>query len=354
MGYTFDIELDTEQPFIVDLEVKEYHTQVLSGVIKLNLDKPESFKVATVSLVGHVGVMLNADTPEAAIVHERIINSTGDLIAANDTNGDGLISFGAGTQYLPFRIDIPRSGDLPPTFVNKLDTPYIDWKYEIQVTLRRDSIFASTKVLKKDVILRRTHTPSQDSTTLTASADVFGHYRSKLTADGIISLGQDTLHASVELKARRKEYMIKEIDCALVQIEDIHYKTRRGHPSVANAPVPGAPCKVNASRIVSNFKKVRNEESDMDFGRKKPINMDLRIDNLQLIPTEKGLRWLTISHVLRYTIHFMDVEMAPIVTDLPIFVDHEILTGDKEPMKFKRADTILASEAVQPQIEAHL
>lgn len=116
--------------------------------------------------------------------------------------------------------------------------------------------------------------------------------------------------------------------------------------------VPGAPCKVNASRIVSNFKKVRNEENSLDFGRKKPINMDLRIDNFQLIPTEQGLDWLQISHVLRYTIHFMDVQLEPIVTELPLFVSHEDLSCVAEPMlKFKRAETILMP---LPQIESHL
>lgn len=179
--------------------------------------------------------MLNIGTPESGIVHERLVNSTTDLVAANDTNGNALIDFEAGTQYLPFRVEIPRSGDLPPTLINKLDTPYIDWKYEIQVTLRRGSLFSTTKTLRHDLILRRLHTPSPSTKTLTSSTDVHGQYRSKLTADGVISLGQDTLQASVELKARHKEYMIKEIDCAIVQTEDINFKTKRGHPSVDNA-----------------------------------------------------------------------------------------------------------------------
>ncbi|KAG0016068.1 hypothetical protein BGZ81_011411 [Podila clonocystis] len=352
MGYTFEVELDTAQPFIVDLEVEEYNTQVLSGNIILHLEKPESFKIATVAVTGHVGVMLNIGTPDAGVVHERLVNTTSDLVAANDTNGNGLIDFDAGTQYLPFRIDIPRSGDLPPTLLNKLDTPYIDWKYEIQVTLRRGSLFSTTKVFKHDLTLRRLHTPSPSTKTLTSSTDVHGRYRSKLTADGVISLGQDMLQASVELKARHKEYMIKEIDCAIVQTEDINFKTKRGHPSVDNAHVPGAPCKINASRLVSNFKKVRNEENSLDFGRKKPIEMDLRIDNFQLIPTEHMLDWLQISHVLRYTIHFMDVQLEPIVTELPLFVGHEDLSSAAEPMlTFKRAETILMP---MPQIESHL
>jgi len=53
MGYTFEVELETAQPFIVDLEVEEYHTQLLSGNIILHLEKPESFKIATVSVTGH-------------------------------------------------------------------------------------------------------------------------------------------------------------------------------------------------------------------------------------------------------------------------------------------------------------
>ncbi|KAG0340440.1 hypothetical protein BG004_006403 [Podila humilis] len=344
MGYTFDVELDTAQPFIVDLVVEDYHNQVLSGNIILNLEKPESFKIATVSLVGH-------REPTSGIVHERLINTSTDLVAANDTNGEGLISFEAGTQYLPFRIDIPRSGDLPPTLVNKLDTPYVDWKYEIQATLCRNSLFSSTKVIKHDLIFRRVHTPSNKSNTVTVTADVHGQYRSKLTTESTISLGQETLHATVELKARHKEYMIKEIDYAIVQTEDIHYKTRRGHPSIHDAHVPGVSCKINASRLVSNFKKVRNEENSMDFGRKKPIDMDLRLDNFQLIPTEQGLDWLQISHVLRYTIHFMDVQLQPIVTEVPLFVSHEDLSQVAEPMMFKRAETILASSV---QIESHL
>lgn len=53
MGYSFDIELDTEHPFIVELEMEEYNTQTISGAIALKLDRAEQFKVATISVHGH-------------------------------------------------------------------------------------------------------------------------------------------------------------------------------------------------------------------------------------------------------------------------------------------------------------
>jgi len=53
MGYSFDIELDTEQPFIVELEMAEYNTQTISGAIALKLDRAEQFKVATIAVHGH-------------------------------------------------------------------------------------------------------------------------------------------------------------------------------------------------------------------------------------------------------------------------------------------------------------
>lgn len=86
---------------------------------------------------------------------------------------------------------------------------------------------------------------------------------------------------------------------------------------------PGVPFTVNASRLVSAHKKISNDDNDMDFGRQKPINMDIHLDNFQLIPTERGLSWLDISQVLRFTVHFMDVNLDPIVTELPLFVDYE-------------------------------
>ncbi|KAG0215813.1 hypothetical protein BGX28_008124 [Mortierella sp. GBA30] len=326
MGFAFDIELDTKQPFIVDLELEDYHTQTLTGAIILQLEQPEKFKVATVTIHGHVGVALNVDTSKPTIVHEPLIQSTVDLIAANDTEGHGTIKFdNAGTQYLPFRVDIPRSGDLPPTLINKLDTHYIDWKYEIHATLQRDFIFSSTRVVKHDLILRRAITPTGENAavTMTASTDMPKQFRSKLTAPSRIVLGQDQLTASIEMKARHKSYMIKEIDCAIVQTEDINYFTRRGHPSVDNAHVPGVPCTVNASRLVSAIKKIPNDDNDIDFGRRKPIEMKVRLDNFQLIPTERGLDWLEISHTLRFTVHFMDVNLPPVITELPLFVGHE-------------------------------
>ncbi|KAF9179072.1 hypothetical protein BGZ51_004756 [Haplosporangium sp. Z 767] len=324
MGYSFDIELDTDQPFIVELETAEYNTQVLSGAIALNLDRGDAFKVATVAIHGHIGAMLNIDTPDQALVRESLIESSMDLIAANDTEGRGVIRLEAGQQYIPFRIDIPRSGELPPTLINKLDTPYIDWKYEIHATLCRDYFFSSTRVIKHDLILRRPIAPSSDNT-LTTSMDRQGQYRSKLTVPGRLVLGQDRVLAKAELKARSKEYMIKEVDCAIVQIEDIDYKTRRGHP-VANAGVPGASCKVSCSRLVSSIVVVSNDESDLDFGRFTPIEFDIRVDNDQLIPTEQGLGWLNISHVLRYTVHFMDVNQPALITELPLFVGNEVIS----------------------------
>lgn len=187
-----------------------------------------------------VGIALNIDTPKHSIVHEPLIQSTVDLVAANDTDGHGIIKFdAAGTQYLPFRIDIPRSGELPPTLINKLDTHYIDWKYEIHATLQRDHIFSTTKVIKHDLILRRSLDPREENTQalITASTDMPKQFKSKLSAPSRIGLGQDQLVATVEMKARHKSFMIKEIDCAVVQTEDINYFTRRGHPSVENAYV---------------------------------------------------------------------------------------------------------------------
>ncbi|KAF9585650.1 hypothetical protein BGW38_001368 [Lunasporangiospora selenospora] len=324
MGYSFDIELDTDQPFIVELEMEEYNTQTISGAIALKLTRPEAFKVATIAIHGHIGVMLNIDTPHQTLVREKLIETTVDLIAANDTEGRGVLSFEAGDQYIPFRIDLPRSGELPPTLINKLDTPFIDWKYEIHATMRRDYFFSSTRVTKHDLILRRPISPTSDADMVT-SMDRPGHFRSKLTFPGRLILGQDRIGAKAELKARNKSFMIKEIDCSIVQTENIHYLTRRGHP-VENARVPGAECKVSASRLVSSIVVMPNEGNDMDFGRFTPIELDIRVDNDQLIPTENGLGWLEISHVLRYTLHFMDVSQAPMITEIPIFVENEAIS----------------------------
>lgn len=53
MGFTFDVELHTEQPFLVELDTAEYNTQTISGAIVLKLDRPESFKIVTVDIHGH-------------------------------------------------------------------------------------------------------------------------------------------------------------------------------------------------------------------------------------------------------------------------------------------------------------
>lgn len=66
----------------------------------------------------------------------------------------------------------------------------------------------------------------------------------------------------------------------------------------------------------------------MDFGRFKPIEFDIRLDNDQLIPTEQGLGWLNISHVLRYTVNFMDVDQPSLITELPVFVGNEVIPED--------------------------
>ncbi|KAG0291388.1 hypothetical protein BGZ98_003026 [Dissophora globulifera] len=326
MGFTFDIKLDTAQPFVVDLDLKPRRTQVLSGAIVFQLPQPEQFKVATVAIHGQgkFGVALNTDT-KPTVVHERLIESTVDLIAANDTEGHGTVGFPeAGTQYLPFRIDIPHSDNLPPTFVNKLDTHYIDWKYEIHAIVQRDSIFSKSTVVKHDLIFRRPIAPTNDTTVmLTASTDMPGQFRSKLTTPSRISLGQEKLSASVEMKARHKSYMVKEIDCTIVQTEDIQYHTRLAHPNIDKADTPGVPCKINASRVVSAVKKIANDDNDMDFGRHKPITLDIHLDHNQMIPTERGLGWLEISHVLRFTVHFMNTSLTPIVTEIPLFVGHE-------------------------------
>ncbi|KAF9425751.1 hypothetical protein BGZ94_007253 [Podila epigama] len=327
MGYTFDIELDTEQPFIVELEMAEYNTQTISGAIALKLDRSEQFKVATIEIRGHIGAMLNIGTPEQALAREDLISTTVDLIAANDTEGRGTITLDSGDQYIPFRIDIPRSGELPPTLINKLDTPFIDWKYEIHASLQRNYFFSSKRVVKHDLIMRRPIAATGD-TELTTSVDQPGQYRSKLTTPGRLVLGQDRLTAKAELKSRSKSYMIKELECGVVQIEEIDYRTKRGHP-IANADVPGAPCKIDSSRLVSSMVVVPNSDGDLDFGRYTPIEFDIRLDNDQLIPSEHGLGWLRISHVLRYTIHFMDVNLAPLISEVPLFVGNEVVSKTK-------------------------
>lgn len=180
-----------------------------------------------------VGAMLNIDTSDQALARENLIETTVDLIAANDTEGRGTIKLDSGEQYIPFRIDLPRSGELPPTLINKLDTPYIDWKYEIHATLCRDYFFSSTRVVKHDLVLRRP-IPSSGDDMLTTSVDQPGQYRSKLSTPGRLVLGQDRLLVKAELKARSKSYMMKELECAVIQIEDIDFVTKRGHP-IANA-----------------------------------------------------------------------------------------------------------------------
>ncbi|KAG0346690.1 hypothetical protein BG004_001084 [Podila humilis] len=327
MGYTYDIELDTDQPFIVELDMADYNTQTLSGAIALKLDRPEQFKLASISIHGHIGAMLNIDTPDQGLAREDLVETTVDLIAANDTEGRGIIKLESGDQYIPFRIDLPRSGELPPTLINKLDTPFIDWKYEIHAKLRRDYFFSSTRVVKHDLILRRP-IPSSGDESMTTSVDQPGRYRSKLTYPGRVVLGQDRLTAKAELKARSKSYMIKELECSVIQNEEIDYRTKRGHP-IANAGVPGASCKIDSSRLVSSMVIMPNTESDLDFGRYTPVEFDIRLDNDQLIPTEYGLDWLKISHVLRYTIHFMDVSLAPLIFEMPLFVGNEVVSKDQ-------------------------
>ncbi|KAF9346609.1 hypothetical protein BGX26_001871 [Mortierella sp. AD094] len=336
-GYSFDVELDTEQPFIIELETGDQSVQTLSGAISLKLSRGESFKVANVAIHGHVGAMLNIDTPHQAVVRETLIKSEVDLIAANDTEGRGVIHLEEGQQYIPFRIDIPTPGELPPSLINKLDTPYVDWKYEIHATLRRDYFFSTTRVVKHDLILRRPIPPTSDSI-LTTSSDRTGQYRSKLTTPGRIVLGQDRLLAKAELKARTKEFMIKEVDCALIQLEEIDFVTKKAHPEVQNAHAPGVHCTVNSSRLVSSLVVISNDESDMDFGRFTPIEFDLRVDNNQLIPTERGLGWVNISHVLRYTVRFMDVNQPDLTTELPLFVGNEAISKD-DSARVKRQPT---------------
>lgn len=59
MGFTFDIELYTEQPFIVDLKADSHHSQTVQGAIVIQMDRAEHFKVATVGIHGH-GMLLLA------------------------------------------------------------------------------------------------------------------------------------------------------------------------------------------------------------------------------------------------------------------------------------------------------
>ncbi|KAF8940724.1 hypothetical protein BGZ58_005052 [Dissophora ornata] len=327
MGYTFDIELDTDQPFIVELDMTG-QPQTISGAIALKLDRADSFKVATIAIHGHLGAMLNVETPHQGVIRETLLTSSTDLIAANDTDGHGIISFESGEQYIPFRLDIPRSDDLPPTLINKLDTHYIDWKYEIHATIRRDFFFSKTRVVKHDLIFRRPIEPTCESE-LSTSMDRAGQYKSKLTAPGRIVLGQDRLSVKAELEARSMEFMIREVDCAVVQTEDIDYVTREGHDGIENAHSPGAHCTIKSSRVVSSVVAVSNDESDLDFGRYMPIELNVRIDNDQLIPTEQGLDWLAVSHVLRYTVHFMDMSQPALITELPLFVSNEVISRER-------------------------
>ncbi|KAF9198107.1 hypothetical protein BGZ49_001179 [Haplosporangium sp. Z 27] len=238
--YSFDIELDTVQPFVVDLDLSGNSTQTISGAIVLKLAKPESFRVAEIAIHGHVGLVLNSDTEDPAVVHETLIENTTDLIAANDTEGDGVLHFDEGTQYIPFRIDLIRPNNLAPSLINRLDTEFIDWKYEIHATLRRNSFFSVTRVVKHDLILRRLIEPTTTTTSieneLVSAIDLEGEYRSKLTCpSGRIVLGQDRLQVQLELEARSKEFAIKEVDCAVVQTEEVDYLTKDAHPSVKNA-----------------------------------------------------------------------------------------------------------------------
>lgn len=177
------------------------------------------------------------DSTKTPIVYERLIETHTDLVAANDADGKGRIEFHhAGTHQIPFRIDLPHARDLPPTMINRLDTHDIDWKYEIHATLKRDFMLSSTRTVKHELIIRRQIVPRTETTAiLSASTDMPKQFRSKLSAPSRVSMGQDKLRVSVDMKARDKLYMIKEIDCAIVQTEEINYVTKQGHPSVENA-----------------------------------------------------------------------------------------------------------------------
>ncbi|KAF9927525.1 hypothetical protein FBU30_003117 [Linnemannia zychae] len=330
MGFEFDIELNTEQPFILDIKNDSHHTQTVDGAIVLRLDRPEHFKIATISIHGQLGLAF-PDSPKTPIVYERLIEVSSDLVAANDADGKGRIEFhSAGTHRLPFRLDLPRARELPPTLINRLDTHDIDWKYEIHATLKRDFMLSTTRVVKHELILRR-HVVSRTETPLfyTPSVDIPKKFRCKATIPSRISMGQDKITVSVEMKARDKQYMVREIDCAVVQSEEINYTTKQAHPSVESAHEPGVPFKINSSRLVSAHKKISNDDNDMDFGRHEPIEMDIHLDNFQLIPTELGHSWLDITQMLRFTVHFMDVSLQPIVKEVPLHVDHEEFSAEK-------------------------
>ncbi|KAG0222059.1 hypothetical protein B0O80DRAFT_468915 [Mortierella sp. GBAus27b] len=321
MGYTFDIELEGEQTYIVKLD-PEQRVQTLYGAIMINLNKPETFKVASIAIHGHAGVSLSS--AKSNVIYERLVESYVDLVAANDTEGHGTITI-HDSGALPFRIDIPRPAELPPTLINRLDNHNVDWRYEIHATLKRDSIFATTQVVKHELLFRRPIVPQNETTaTLTSSTDMPGQFRSKLSLPSQIMLGQERLTASIEMKSRSKQYLIKEIECQVVQIEDINYFSRFPH-----ADNVASDDQIKASRVVSSVKRIANDESDLDFGRHKPIELDLHLDNFQLIPTERGLEWLEISHVFRFTVHFMDVGLEPVVTEMPLFVGHEEISAEK-------------------------
>ena len=67
------------------------------------------------------------------------------------------------------------------------------------------------------------------------------------------------------------------------------------------------------------------------------MEFDLRVDNDQLVPTAYGLGWLHISHVLRYTIHFMDVAHFSVVTEVPVFVGNSVVST----MKSQQCEIVL-------------
>ena len=53
MGFTFDVELNTAEPFQVLLDLQQKRSQTISGAIVFHLDNPETFKVANISIVGN-------------------------------------------------------------------------------------------------------------------------------------------------------------------------------------------------------------------------------------------------------------------------------------------------------------
>ncbi|KAF9577763.1 hypothetical protein BGW38_006821 [Lunasporangiospora selenospora] len=234
---------------------------------------------------------------------------------------------------------------------NHLDTHYISWKYEIKAVVQRSSFVSTKHSIKRELFLRRPISPAhgeEPSPAIEDAKDLPKFFRSKVTIPPRIQQGAESMKVKVEMKARNKGYMVREVECFIVQTEDINYVTKASHPKIENAENPGVPLTVNGSRTVSNVLRKQNEDADLDFGHGRPLELDIRLDNNYLIPTEQGLSWLSITHAFEYKIHFMDVNLEPVTGHWPILVDHSVVTPLR---KGKNGDSVaeLAPLTVQSE-----